>query len=421
MAFRKILVCTALASASVPGLVLTARADGESPASAGLPGLAAPAGGGSSAFTNSAATAVGLTPSGVSVTVSKTMLGKSRVTSAAVLPANPLAPDDEYLFPANAKVTAGFVDLYENFTVKPGSWGDVATLTFTFTRPVRDPLLHIFGMGGSAGDAKGRRDDFWPAIDLVSGTPAKPAFSQAAGFPGYRVTANSIEPERVYLAKSTTCGVVYTCGTAKVNGTVTSFTVKLRARDVRHGITGMAPQLWAAVKLSLTEDDSDAPATYGAASHAISDSYLGKSVTADHRYAVSLTPRALPSDTDDDDALTGSPVPITSDGRNFTVKIPVTAASAASVAGWIDFDHNGRFDATERSVANVAKGASTVELSWAVPQTLQTGPTWMRLRLAADANGTALSTGWADSGEVEDHQVQLVQLVQAESTVKPAS
>ncbi|MET7326628.1 GEVED domain-containing protein [Nonomuraea sp. NPDC005650] len=367
-------------------------------------GAGAGSGDAPSSFTNSPATASGRTSSGVTVTVRKTMIGGTRVASAEVLPAAASVPADEYLVPANAKMTAGFMDVYEDFAATPGRWSGVVTLTFTFSRPVRDPHLHVFGTGGVSRAPGNYRDDYWPAIDLIGGTPARPAFSAAAGFPGYRVTADSIEPEAVGPVASTTCGVVYTCGTARVNGTVTAFTIRLRARDVRYGSGGPVPQLWAAFKLTLAEDDSDAPASYGAASHAITDSFLGRSVTADHPDAVSVSPRGVGAD--EDDAVTGSPARVAVRGRACALTVPVRAGSPAYVTGWIDADHDGRFDADERATAKVAKDATTAQLRWNLPKTLRPGLTWMRLRLAAQE--TASPTGWADSGEVEDHRIQLV-------------
>lgn len=364
-----------------------------------------------SSFTNSPATASGRTPSGVTVTVRKTMIGQTRVASAQVLTPSTWAPADEYLVPANAKMTAGFMDLYEDFAARPGGWSGVAMLTFTFSRPVRDPHLHVFGTGGLSRDPRRGRDDYWPAIDLVGGAPATPTFSAAAGFPGYRVTSDSIEPEAVRPVRSTTCGVVYTCGTAKVNGTVTAFTIRLSARDVRYGLGGPGPQLWAAFKLTLAEDDSDAPASYGAASHAITDSFLGASVTADHLNVVSTAPRRVSAD--EDDAVTGSPAEITVRDLAGTLTVPVRAGSPAYLTGWIDADGDGRFGTDERATAKVDKDATTAELRWSLPKTLPTGPTWMRLRLAAEA--TALPTGWADSGEVEDHPIRLVRPADAAS------
>ncbi|MFC4114459.1 GEVED domain-containing protein [Nonomuraea zeae] len=391
MALRTLLACTATALVSIPGVAPVTHADAGPARSAGS--------------TNSALAASLRTPSGVRVTVHKSMIGSARVASAEISPADPAAPADEYLVPANAKATAGFVDLYEDFAVETDDWSDVATLTFTFSRPVRDPHLHVFGTGGSSGDLV-NRDDYWPAIELVGGVPAKPTFTQVAGFPGYRVTASAIEPEWVYLAESTTCGVVYTCGTVQVSGIVRSFTVKLRAHDVHYGTDRTTPQMWAAFKLSLTEDGSDAPASYGAASHAITDSYLGESVSADHPDAVSMTPRALPVDTDDDDAVGSARTRMTLRGRDVALSVPVKSGSASNVAGWIDFDRNGRFDADERATTQVS-GGNTAKLHWTIPRLLRTGPTWMRLRLTAKSESVTSATGWADSGEVEDHRIDL--------------
>ncbi|NBE95422.1 hypothetical protein FE391_24570 [Nonomuraea sp. KC401] len=391
MAFRVMVACTATAFVGVSGVAPVARAD------------SAP-----SSFTNSATVASGRTPSGVTVTVRKQMIGTARVTSAEASPANPAAPDDEYLIPANSKTSAGFVDLYEGFEAEDGKWSDVAQLTFTFSRPVRDPRLHVFGTGGASGESRKRRDDYWPAVELVGGVPARPTFSWAAGFPGYRVTSDAINPERVYSTRSTTCGVVYTCGTVKVNGTVSAFTVRLKAHDVRHGSGGSVSQMWAAFKLSLAEDVSDAPASYGVASHALTDSHLGWSVSEDHTDEVSMTPRAVALDTGDDAMEAGEENSVISGGR-CRISVPVTAGSPSKVAGWIDFDRDGRFDADERATTTVDEGASSAELTWRLPESLPNGPVWMRLRMVARAESVTSPTGWADSGEVEDHQIQFVE------------
>lgn len=389
MKFRRTLVCSTLAFALT--CVQVAYAD-DTP---------------SSSFTNSATTAMGRTPSGVKVAVRKTMIGKTRVTSAKATPADPSAPDDEYLIPANAKATAGFVDLYEGFATRTDAWTDVAELTFVFSRPVRDPHLHIFGTGGSSGTSTRNRDDYWAGVQLVGGAPGQPSFSKAAGFPGYVVTSDAIRPQRVYSASSTTCGVVYTCGTVTVSGTLTRFTIRLRARDVRHGNGGTAPQMWAAFKLSLTEDASDAPTSYGAAAHAIGDSYLGRTVTADHGATVSMTPHALTGDSDVDDALDGARTQVTRDEGGYTLDVPVTSRSDSSVTGWIDFDRDGRFDPNERARTSVEAGETVATLRWVTPRPIGSGPTWLRLRLTAGDDPAASATGWADTGEVEDHLIRL--------------
>ncbi|WP_431902842.1 GEVED domain-containing protein [Nonomuraea sp. bgisy101] len=359
-------------------------------------------------FTNSPTEAAGDTPSGVTVAITKTMLNGSRVGSARVSPTDPQAPADEYLIPANAKADAGIVDRYEDFKVDVNGWADVAELTFTFSRPVRDPRLHVFGTGGVTEGPEGRRDDYWPGVDLVRGTPTMPTFTNAAGFPGFTVTDTSIVPDRVYRVASTTCGVVYTCGTVQVNGTITSFTIRLRARNVRTMGDAGVPHLWGAFKLSLYEDDSDAPASYGAASHAITDTFIGEDVTADNINTLSFMPRGLRQNTDTDDGLKPEDIQRLPDGAtSYSLEVPVRSGSGADLAGWIDFDRDGRFEASERTDANVDAGAGKHTLTWNVPEAVGQGSTWMRLRIAATSGGVADSTGWADSGEVEDYQLAL--------------
>ncbi|GAA2402855.1 GEVED domain-containing protein [Nonomuraea africana] len=400
MYVRKILTGVAATVVGMAGVVPMAYADGPL------------------TFTNSATEAVGTTPSGVTVVVRKTPVGDTKVVSAEVSPADPAALPDEFLVPVNAKAGAGILDLYEDFDVKPNGWSDVVALTFTFSRPVRDPRLHVFGTGGVVTDlSKDRRDDYWSGVRLVGGTPSTPTFSKVAGFPGYRVTRTTIAPERVHSATTTTCGVVYTCGTVQVNGTLNSFTIMLRARDVRRGGEAGTSQMWGAFKLSLYEDDSDAPASYGAASHILTDTSLGRDVTPDHTDTDSFTPRTLRVGADADDALEAEgPAPLAGNASTYSLDVPVRAGSASSLGGWIDFDRNGSFDAGERAQAQVEAGASSGTLTWTVPKTVRPGATWLRLRAAATADGVERPTGWADSGEVEDYPITLAQRM---ATVAP--
>ncbi|MFE3454160.1 GEVED domain-containing protein, partial [Nonomuraea sp. NPDC059194] len=360
------------------------------------------------AFTNSAIEAAGDTPSGIKVTITKTMLNGARVGSAEVSPSDPGAPPDEYLSPVNAKADAGIVDRYEEFRVNVNGWSDVAELTFTFSRPVRDPRLHVFGTGGMDDGAFGRRDDYWAGVELVRGTPTMPTFSRVAGFPGYEVTDTSITPERIYRSDATTCGVVYTCGTVQVNGTVTSFTIKLRARNLRTlGYAGRQ-HLWGAFKVSLYEDDSDAPTSYGAASHAITDVFIGEDATPDHVDTLSFDPRRVRADADD--AFPKEEIEelqLEDDASTYSLDVPVVAGSEAELAGWIDFDRDGRFGTDERASTEIEPGAERGTLMWIVPGTTKGGDTWLRLRAAASSSGVKEAAGWADSGEVEDYRFRL--------------
>ncbi|MGW4895298.1 Ig-like domain-containing protein [Kitasatospora sp. NPDC004240] len=81
--------------------------------------------------------------------------------------------------------------------------------------------------------------------------------------------------------------------------------------------------------------------------------------------------------------------------------------SPATLAGWIDFDHNGRFDATERVQSEVPAGTDHAVLEWTVPADAASGETWARLRIGRDAAQLVSSGGFADSGQVADQRIGL--------------
>ena len=83
----------------------------------------------------------------------------------------------------------------------------------------------------------------------------------------------------------------------------------------------------------------------------------------------------------------------------------IACVGAGTVAGWIDFDRNGTFDADERALAACSGGAAA--LSWAVPADVSSGASYVRLRYASDAAEVQSPTGEASDGEVEDRAIEL--------------
>jgi len=83
---------------------------------------------------------------------------------------------------------------------------------------------------------------------------------------------------------------------------------------------------------------------------------------------------------------------------------PVACVGNGSVAGWIDFNRNGQFDANERSNTALCSGGQA-NLSWTVPVAVSAGTSYVRLRYATNATQIQNPTGVADDGEVEDHRV----------------
>ncbi|MGH6711340.1 MAG: CshA/CshB family fibrillar adhesin-related protein, partial [Bradyrhizobium sp.] len=99
-------------------------------------------------------------------------------------------------------------------------------------------------------------------------------------------------------------------------------------------------------------------------------------------------------------------------GASYTIS-NIACTGPAFVAGWIDFDGNGSFDADDRSAtASCASGSGTVSLTWTIPADYAMQATsYMRLRLSPDAASVANPAGVAVNGEAEDYRLALPQLV----------
>lgn len=98
----------------------------------------------------------------------------------------------------------------------------------------------------------------------------------------------------------------------------------------------------------------------------------------------------------------------------------IACEGSGTVAGWIDFDMNGSFDADERAAAQCSGGSA--QLVWNSPGALVPGRTFVRLRYALLASDVASPTGVADNGEVEDHAIEILSRadVSVDKQVSPA-
>jgi hypothetical protein len=112
-----------------------------------------------------------------------------------------------------------------------------------------------------------------------------------------------------------------------------------------------------------------------------------------------------------DDAFTV--VPIYTHSQNFytmNVKVYNHSGASVTVAGWIDFNENGIFDASEGTTATLSTSSTslqTVALSWGPTAYI---PSWadsvfLRIRVTAATNTLTASTptGYLSNGEVEDY------------------
>ena len=328
------------------------------------------------------------------------------------------------------------------------------TLKIYFSRPVRDPRLHIDGLGESRIAPTGRTDTL-TRLTVTGGTPEAPTLVRGPGWGPWTVTADRIEPPP---ADSLVAGPPADaapgppapvpgcagpggggegCGTVEMRGTLTAVMLRIDQASSGYGgsTTPPAPdtQIYT---VSLSEDLGTAPEGYGNASHVVSDLFLGGDVTADgppgpgpaalgglwmstSTQGGEAVPGRLDADLDDADPH----YPLnTAIGDFYDVAVPVTVGpSPATLAGWIDFDHNGRFDPVERAQADVPPGADTADLEWTVPEHAVPGPTWARLRMGRDAEQLVSPSGFADSGEVEDQRIWLAVGAPAPRIVHPVA
>lgn len=97
------------------------------------------------------------------------------------------------------------------------------------------------------------------------------------------------------------------------------------------------------------------------------------------------------------------------------VELTIACTGPGFVAGWIDWNSNGRFDDTERSEPVRCAGAfdTQVNLGWTVPENAvdsdsRVVTSYMRLRVASAQAEVASPTALTNDGEVEDHKIELL-------------
>lgn len=114
-------------------------------------------------------------------------------------------------------------------------------------------------------------------------------------------------------------------------------------------------------------------------------------------------------------------------GTPTALSVPVTVTNnsptTVTLAGWIDLDGNGTFDAGERVTAAVPANSGTRVYELNFPETTFTDNTYARFRVfsssdQSEAAQNLLPTGPASGGEVEDYLVQ-VGTYQVEKTSTP--
>ncbi|MGL4743082.1 MAG: GEVED domain-containing protein, partial [Dermatophilaceae bacterium] len=411
----------------------------------------------SAAWGGSGASAVGTTPSGLTMTAAVTGVttvnnrnfipGTSYGATAAMFTpgVNPANATVQLLTNAGGCAAAG---------VCPGR----GTVTLSFSQPVRNPVLHVAGLGGAsvetnpitnalvAGSAIHTR------ATLTGSVPAGATFGTTSSG-GTNLTGTATTFETSNFSNSGACNnftgpagltlaATAGCGSIPVVGTVTELTLGL---DVIAQIVfgpGAVGSPTAGDGWSLTftadEDYGDAPTSYEAgapASHIVGDLRLGAAIDRENSTTVNggtvagglsvaagANANAPLGDGADDDGVSSFPN-LTTDliGSTYTVPVALGGASkAGTVCGYLDFDRSLTWNTAERACATFAAGATTANLTWTIANTTA-GRTYARVRVSYTAAQAQSPTGLADSGEVEDYTLEIKPVVRVLKAFAPTT
>jgi uncharacterized repeat protein (TIGR01451 family) len=168
------------------------------------------------------------------------------------------------------------------------------------------------------------------------------------------------------------------------------------------------------------KDYGDAPTTgtsYGEASHAIAAGlYLG-AIPPDADNANQANADANGDDSDggdDEDAVSNFPKLTDLDiGLPYEVSIKATNLLdiSANLIAWIDFDHNGTFDADEASAITslpARTNNANVKIKWkSVPADIKISDSFARIRLTTNPITANDVTSYVLNGEVEDYPITI--------------
>ncbi|MFT3750484.1 MAG: CshA/CshB family fibrillar adhesin-related protein [Agriterribacter sp.] len=162
----------------------------------------------------------------------------------------------------------------------------------------------------------------------------------------------------------------------------------------------------------LRTDHGDAPSGYGDAMHFPSTTLKlgtsGPDAEATAQFSTEANgdnSAASATVINDEDGVASFPA-LANDATSYSVNATVsnTTGANATLRGWIDFNRNGAFDASEASaVVTVANGATSATLNWTGLSGLIVGKTYARFRIASNAAEVTTPTGVAFTGEVEDY------------------
>lgn len=115
------------------------------------------------------------------------------------------------------------------------------------------------------------------------------------------------------------------------------------------------------------------------------------------------------NNTDDENGVTPAALTTTSTAYSATVNVLNNTGANRTLVGWVDFNKNGLFEATEGQTASVPTNvaAQNVVLNWGGLSGLTVGNTYARFRISDGALTTSTPNGLVGNGEVEDYVVPI--------------
>ncbi|MGL4758910.1 MAG: DUF7507 domain-containing protein, partial [Patescibacteria group bacterium] len=311
--------------------------------------------------------------------------------------------------------------------VVSGAACPIGTMKISFSRPVRNPIIHIVGLGG--GGTKSTNgvvtDSFtsYTEFTIASSTPAGTTFgAKSAGASNLSATPTTVKAATGAIGTLTpTCAAAGAasgagCGSVDFNGTFSSIDLTARLITTNTGPNRVTGGDAYAISFTLPEDFGDAPASYDAGvgtSHILSDLTIGPSVTEEpFVHSGGITTHANQSagataDTDDS-GMVLPPILLNSTGT-YPVTVPISGVSApATLCGYLDSDKSGTFTAADKNCVTVNPGDTSANLNLPLSGVTNLGTTFARFRLSYNSAQANSPTGFADSGEVEDYPIQIV-------------
>ncbi|MFC9694551.1 Ig-like domain-containing protein [Kribbella sp. NPDC056951] len=299
-----------------------------------------------------------------------------------------------------------------------GSCGERGTVTIAFSRPVRNPVLHLAGLGGAVTQTVNGKPTAQSELHSVLRltTPGL-SLSKAGQGNNLAVTSDTVTaanhdtgPNCINSKTGTgpDAGATAACGSVRVNGVVSTVRFDVTAYFTKHAKlpafnTSSSGDAFS-VLASAGEDFGDAPATYGAAWSVLSDVRLGKDATEDNSTVANATTGPTTPDAADDGVMFP---PLRTNATSYGVEAKLAGASKpGQVCAWLDLDRNGSFESNERACADFTAGQTRVKLSWPKIAKPTAGATYARVRVGY-GDAVAKPTGAADAGEVEDYELQI--------------